>query len=162
MTASHFNIRFVKDEDIPQIRALVNHAYKELADMGLNYTATYQNEEITRDRISKGRAYVLEKDGRLLGTILLTVENYFTGRKSAYISQFAVHPKYKKQGLGSILMDHCEDLARQEKFEAIQLDTAKPAEHLVRWYQKRGYKIVGEDHYEGKTYESWIFEKDLS
>lgn len=116
MLPAHLNIRLVSEADIPQIRVLVNQAYKELADMGLNYTATYQDEEITRSRVSKGRA-----------------------------------PDHKKQGLRLLLMDYCEELTKREKFEAVQLDTAKPANHLVRWYQSRGNKIVGEDHYEGKN-----------
>ena len=59
------------------------------------------------------------------------------------------------------MMDLCEDIARKENFEAIQLDTAKPAAHLVAWYLRRGYEIVGETKWEGKTYESWVFEKKL-
>jgi hypothetical protein len=38
-------------------------------------------------------------------------------------------------------MDYCEALALAENFDGIQLDTAKPATHLVNWYQKRGYKL---------------------
>lgn len=52
-------------------------------------------------------------------------------------------------------------LAASENFEGLQLDTAKPALHLVNWYLKRGYKVVGEIHWDGKTYDSYIFEKDL-
>lgn len=58
-------------------------------------------------------------------------------------------------------MNFCEDLAKSEGLDAVQLDTAKPALHLVTWYQKQGYKIVGETKWEGKTYESWIFEKEM-
>jgi ribosomal protein S18 acetylase RimI-like enzyme len=153
--------RRARESDVPNIRLLVNSSYKELADMGLNYTATYQDEQITLERISKGRAFLLEKEGTLLGTVLLKRENWFTGKNSAYVSQLAVAPTMKRQRLGSLLMDLCEDLAIKEGFESIQLDTAKPAQHLVSWYKKRGYKIVGETHWEGKTYESWIFEKSL-
>lgn len=152
-------LREASESDISNIRQLVNSSYKELADMGLNYTATYQDEKITRDRLSQGQAFVLEKEGQLIGTVLLKKENHFTGKNSAYVSQLAVSPEPKKQGLGTLLMDLCEDLALRQGFEAIQLDTAKPAGHLVAWYLKRGYKIVGETHWEGKTYDSWIFEK---
>ncbi|MGE0632294.1 MAG: hypothetical protein AB7O96_07800, partial [Pseudobdellovibrionaceae bacterium] len=62
-------IRQVVEQDIPQIRTLVNSAYKELADMGLNYTATYQDEKLTRERVAKGRAFAQEKDGRIIGTV---------------------------------------------------------------------------------------------
>ena len=58
-------------------------------------------------------------------------------------------------------MNYCENLAKNENYEAIQLDTAIPARHLVDWYKKRGYIIVGETHWDGKTYDSYIFEKSL-
>jgi len=154
-------LRLSLDSDIPAIRCLVNAAYKELAEMGLNYTATYQDEAVTRDRIKKGRAFVFEVDGQIAGTVLFSAKNYFTANKTAYVSQLAVRPDIKRTGLGSLLMNHCEELARTEGFAGIQLDTAKSARHLVEWYLRRGYQIVGETHWEGKTYDSWIFEKQI-
>lgn len=153
--------RVATDADVPRIRLLVNTAYKELADMGLNYTATYQDEKITRERLSTGTAFVIEKDNQLIATVLLKKFNEFTGRNSAYVSQLAVSPNLKQQGLGSLLMDFCHDQAIKNGHDSIQLDTAKPATHLVSWYLKLGYQIVGETKWEGKTYESWIFEKLL-
>lgn len=157
----HFMFRQANDSDVTQIRTLVNEAYKELGDMGLNYTATYQDDAETRERMAQGRTFVLVSGKEIVGTILFYEKNYFTEKKSAYLGQFAISPDLKRQGLGSIIMDFCEQLANDEKYEAIQLDTAKPAEHLVEWYKKRGYKIVGEMHWEGKTYDSYIFEKTL-
>jgi N-acetylglutamate synthase-like GNAT family acetyltransferase len=156
-----YRLRLARESDIAELRLLVNAAYKELGDMGLNYTATYQDEEVTRQRISRGRAFVIENNGELLGTVLFTAKNYFTGCRSAYVSQLAVTPRLKHAGLGTVLMNLCEKLASDENFEAVQLDTAKPAQHLVDWYLKRGYKIVGDTRWDGKTYESWIFEKVL-
>ena len=149
----------MQDSDVPDVRVLVNRAYQELADRGLYYTATYQDEATTRERLSKGRAFVLLHESKIIGTALFSVQNHFTHRQTGYISQLAIAPEYKRLGLGSILMDWCEGLATAENFQGVQLDTAKPATHLVTWYQSRGYKIVGETQWEGKTYESWIFEK---
>jgi predicted N-acetyltransferase YhbS len=154
-----FQLRIANTADVPALRRLVNAAYKELSDMGLNYTATYQDEKTTLERINKGRAFVISNDQQIIGTILFSVENHKTGRKTAYVGQFAVDPKFKKMGLGSYLMDHCEKVAEDEGFEGIQLDTAIPGTHLVRWYQKRGYDIVDTVHWEGKTYDSYILEK---
>ena len=155
-----FILRLVTNDDISALRKLVNEAYKELSDQGLNYTATYQDENETRARIQKGRAFVLEESSKLIATVLLSKLNYFTGRNTAYISQLAVLPEFKEKGIGSLLMDHCESLACEEKYDGVQLDTAQPATHLVNWYLKRGYKIVGEIQWEGKTYDSYIFEKE--
>lgn len=155
-------LRRASTGDVPALRTLVNSAYKELSDMGLNYTATDQNEEKTLERINKGIAFVLLKESEIVATILFSEENHFTKRHTAYISQFAVNPSLKKSGLGTFLMNYCEDLALQKKYHGVQLDTAIPAKHLVQWYQKRGYDIVGETHWEGKTYRSYIFEKSFN
>lgn len=150
------------ETDVPELRILVNSAYKELSDMGLNYTATYQDEEKTRERMKEGKTFILREENQIIATILYFKKNEITKRNTAYVGQFAVTPKYKRSGLGSLLMDHCENLALKEGFQAIQLDTAKPATHLVNWYLKRGYEIVGSVQWEGKTYESFIFEKSLN
>ena len=73
--------------------------------MGLNYPAIYQDEAVTRERISHGQAFVLEKNFELVGTALFSVKNYFTGRNTGYVSQLAITPTLKRAGLGSLLMD---------------------------------------------------------
>jgi len=159
---NQYLLRLSEENDIPAIRLLVNAAYKELADMGLNYTATYQDEEETRRRLSQGRAFVLLDQDKIIATILFKKENKFTNRNTAYLGQLAIQPELKRLKIGTLLMNFCEGLATNEGFDGIQLDTAKPATHLVSWYQRRGYQIVGETRWEGKTYESWIFEKPLT
>lgn len=118
-------------------------------------------EEKTRERISSGHAFVLERDGEIIATALLKMQNRLSGRNTAYVNQVAVLPKFKRQRLGSLLMDLCESVARENGCDGVQLDTAQPAAHLVAWYQSRGYKIIGEHQFEGKTYASWILEKEL-
>lgn len=157
----HFIFRLATEKDISQIRALVNESYQELAEMGLNYTATEQDDAITRERMSKGRTFVLVEREEIVGTILFYEENRFSNRKSAYLGQFAIAPRLKRMGLGSIILDFCEQLANDEKYEAVQLDTAKPALHLIEWYKRRGYKSVGEFHRDGKNYDSCVLEKTL-
>lgn len=83
-------LRASAEAEIPALRLLVNSAYKELADMGLNYTATYQNEDTTRDRVAKGKAFVLELNDQIVATILYSKENHFTNKNTAYVGQFAV------------------------------------------------------------------------
>lgn len=156
-----FIIKLATDADAPVVRTLVNSAYKELADMGLNYTATYQDEETTRERMAKGRTYLLCDGEKVIGTIHLREVQTASQEKCAYIGQFGILPAYKRNKLGSLMMDFVEEIAQSEGYRQVQLDTAKPAQHLVELYLKRGYHIIGDTHYEGKTYESWIFEKNL-
>lgn len=157
--AHRYHLRSAVPSDAPKLRLLLNAAYKELADLGLNYTATYQDEADTLEQILNYRVFVLLQGDDLIGTINGRDENWFSGLRSFYLGKFAVRPDLKGTGLGHLLMNYAEDIAAAEGYESIQLDTAKPATHLVERYQRRGYKIIGETHFEGKTYDSWIFEK---
>lgn len=161
MSSYSIELREAVESDIPALRKLLNLAYQELGDRGWNYTAVDQDENKTRERMQEGKAFVLILDRRLIATILYFKKNYFTQKNTAYVGQFAVLPEFKRQGLGTRLMNHCEDLARQENLDGLQLDTAQPATHLVQLYLKRGYRIVGEMQWEGKTYKSYIFEKEF-
>ena len=152
-------LRLATSADISALRILLNVAYKELSDMGLNYTASYQDDHTTAQRVKNGRAFVLLDDQQIIGTILFGTKNLKTGRNTAYISQFAIDPLYKKMGLGSQLMDYCENLAEAEGFDGVQLDTAIPADYLVQWYKRRGYNIVDTVHWDGKNYDSYVLEK---
>jgi ribosomal protein S18 acetylase RimI-like enzyme len=156
-----YRVRRANDADAPGLRALLNASYKELGDRGLNYTATYQDEAETLREIQNRIVYTAFDAGKMIATISMREENRMTGKKSAYVGKFGVHPDRKKRGLGKLLMQFIEERARKEGYQWIQLDTAKPAEHLVDWYKRQGYHIVGDTRFDGKTYESWIFEKAL-
>ncbi|MGE5559678.1 MAG: GNAT family N-acetyltransferase [Chloroflexota bacterium] len=157
---SELTIRPATDADVPALRLLVNAAYRELADLGMNYTGTYQDEALTRERM-RGRDVYLAFDGeRLVATISTDVREQ-NGRPTLYISQFAVQPDLKRQGIGRHLMDYVEQVARQRGITRLGLDTATRAHHLVRFYQSLGFRIVAEEHWEGKTYNSYVMEKDL-
>lgn len=157
-----YQIRLATRQDVSNVRRLVNEAYQELAQLGLNYTATYQDETVTLERMEKGRCFLLIDAGQIIGTIIFYDHDHLQRQKKcAYLGQFGIDPRYKRKGLGTLLMNYVEELAAKEGYESIQLDTAKPATHLVDWYLKRKYQIIAEEQWEGKTYQSWIFEKEL-
>ncbi|MES2770090.1 MAG: GNAT family N-acetyltransferase [Bdellovibrionota bacterium] len=155
-------IRRALDSDVPALRILLNSAYKELSDKGWNFTASYQDDQETLQHIQSRRVFVVFEEKELIGTVSLRDENWFTNLHTMYIGKLAVHTKLKKSGIGTSLMKFAEEIASYDGYHGIQLDTAKPAEHLVKWYQNLGYKIIGDTQFEGKTYESWIFEKKTS
>lgn len=154
-------IRLVQLNDVSALRRLLNSAYKKLADMGLNFNASFQDEELTADGILEGRTFVLELNGKLVGTMKLRNRNVLDDRPCMYIGRFAVDPEFQGQGLGLYLLKLAERLAEREGCRSIQLDTAQPAHHLVQFYQDYGFKIMKPIYFEGKTYCSWVLEKSL-
>jgi GNAT superfamily N-acetyltransferase len=154
-------MRWATPEDATSVCRVVNAAYKELAEQGLNYTGATQDVEVTRERMQKGRTLLLLVDTDLVGTIHVQDLNRTCARKCAYIGQFGVLPSHRSRGLGRLMMDFIEAIVRDEGYEITQLDTAKPARRLIEMYLRRGYRIISEIQFKGKNYQSWIFEKEL-
>ena len=159
--APSITIRAATDDDVPALRRLVNAAYRVLGDMGLNFTGVTQDETTTRERMKDHEVYVAELDGRLMGTVSLQARRPADGLPHLYVHQLAVDPSLQRQGLGSRLTALAEARAAELGLRAVRLDTAIPAEHLVRWYAKRGYVPVDERQWRGKTYRSVVMEKIL-
>lgn len=163
-----FKIRKLTDTDsLAELTLFLNRAYASLAEAGLRYTATYQDEAITRKRIADGECYLAELDGALIGSIsyyppgVLTYQYYGAHPEIAAFGQLGVEPSFRKKGVGSGLVSYVEERARSDGAPAIALDTAIPATHLVRWYRKLGYRIVGEADWESTNYRSYIMRKLL-
>lgn len=154
-------------DDIEELTELVHRAYKQLADMGLNYTAVDQDSTVTRHRIQGGHCLIAESIGSIVGTVTY----YAPGLKASceryardgvgVIGQFGVLPEYQGSGIGGRLLATVEDMAKQNGCQELALDTAEPAVHLHRYYGKRGYRHVDYANWGGKTYRSVIMSKTL-
>lgn len=146
---------------------LLHRAYAAHAAIGMNFTASYQDDEETRRRIELGESYVAEMDGRVVGTIILRPPGigsdcaYYERAGVAYFAQFAVDPDYQRQGIGSRLVEFVERRAAELKIPELALDTAEPATELIAWYMRRGYTHVDYTQWEGKTYRSVVLSKLL-
>jgi len=147
---------------VAELRRLVNTAYQGLAMMGLNFTGTYQDEALTQERMQGKEVHLAYLADELVGTVSLedTVDD--DGERVLYLGQLAVLPAWQGHGLGRVLLRLAEKRAKEIGIRRIQLDTAVPAIHLVRFYESENYIIVDTARWEGKTYQSYIMEKTLS
>jgi len=164
----HADIRLIRpDDSITELTALLHRAYAALGAMGLNYTAVDQTEEVTRSRIRAGECLVAEAGGRLVGTIHFRDAAsssgcpWFDRPEVASFHQFGVLPDWQGRGLGLRLIEAVERRARESGAAELALDTAEPATHLVRFYQKRGYRHIEYAQWSGKSYRSVIMSKQI-
>lgn len=162
-------------DSLEALTELLHAAYTSLAAEGWNFTAVEQSVEVTRDRLAGAQAFVaVADDGRLVGTVAVrdpkpAGEAYiadpspplYTTAGTAILSQFAVHPDCRGQGVGERLLDAAEAWACGHGFKQLALDTAEPAVALRRRYERRGYITVGGVHWQGKTYASVLMCKSL-
>ena len=154
-------------DSITALTELLHRSYKPLADLGLNFTATYQDDATTLARIERGQCFVAERNQEIIGTFTVYrpaadhQSNWYRRGDVACLGQLAVDPAYQRLGIGSDLLRRAEEAARRIGAAELALDTAKPAKSLIRYYASRGYRVVEEAQWPGKTYVSVIFSKRL-
>lgn len=155
------------DDAIPPITQLLHAAYARLAEMGLRFTATHQDDEVTLKRLQRGVSLFAEIDGEIVGTISLygpELESRCAWYRKEMVhsfGQFGVRPDLQGGGLGSRLLEIVEEMARERGAAELALDTAEGARHLIDWYGRRGYHEVERVAWGTTNYTSVILSKKL-
>ncbi|MEO9901587.1 MULTISPECIES: GNAT family N-acetyltransferase [Alphaproteobacteria] len=158
---------FAETDSISELTKLLHRAYGSLADMGLRYRATHQDDDVTRQRVAEGNCFVAVVDGIIKGTIVFkkAVQTkgcpWYDRPGVASIGQFAVEPTLQANGLGRRLMTVAEKQAAASGAVEIALDTAEPATHLVDWYTRLGYRFIEHTQWEHTNYRSVIMSKPV-
>ncbi|GAA5131560.1 GNAT family N-acetyltransferase [Luteolibacter yonseiensis] len=159
---------FHEDDAIPPITRLLHQAYAPLAAMNLRYTATHQCDEVTRSRLLGGLPWVAELDDEIVATVTLYP---YTGGGSGCswydtsgvfsFGQFAVRTDLQGRGLGGKLITLMENEASALGASELALDTAEGAHHLIRWYEKLGFRFIEHMDWSSTNYRSVILSKTL-
>jgi N-acetylglutamate synthase-like GNAT family acetyltransferase len=151
-------IRPATKEDIPKLERLIAVSVRALS---LNYYSTEQIESalvnifgVDTQLIKDGTYYVAEIDGRIAGCGGWSKRQTLYGgdqtkegadpllnpaTEPARIRAFFVHPSYARRGIGTSLIDACEQSARSANFNTIELAATLPGEPL---YKALGYQAV--------------------
>lgn len=154
-------------DSVSELTELLHRAYKQLADMGLRFLATHQDDTITLDRISSGKCFVGTIDDVIVATVTLYPPEKANGTPwydrpdVASFGQLGVEPHFQKQGIGDMMMDHVESVAKEDGITELALDTSEKAEHLIRYYTRRGYRFVEHTQWPEVNYRSVIMTKTL-
>ena len=163
-------IRPFHDNDaVPPITSLLHDAYAPLAAMNLRFTATYQDDDVTRSRLSRGVSWVAELDGEIVATVTLYPTPSASSACSWYhmtdvftFGQFAVRPDLQRNGLGARLIQLMETEAAARGAKELALDTVEGAHHLIRWYEKLGFRFIEFVDWSSTNYRSVVLSKALS
>ena len=154
-------------DSVEELTDLLHRAYKRLADMGLNFVATYQSAEHTQKYFTKGECYVLISNEELAGTVFYYTKMWdnapeiYKMSDSVLVGKFAVEPELQNLGLGSKLMDFVESRAAKNNKKRVVLDTSEKALHLIEYYNKRGYKYQHHWQWPEVNYKSVVLSKEL-
>jgi GNAT superfamily N-acetyltransferase len=156
------NIRLARTEEIKTLNELVTLSATELSK------EDYSEQEIKAaiqyifgvdtDLVNDKTYFVIEKNGEIAGCggwsrrKKLFGGNQFSGTSepafldplhdAAKIRAFFIHPKFSRQGLGSILLQHCENEAQKKGFAKLEMMATLPG---VKLYKQLGYQSVSHE-----------------
>lgn len=136
-------------DSIAALTELLHRAYAALAERGMRYSASHQDEETTRRRAARGECWVATLDSAVVATITFHSAPraggapWYDRPDVASFGQFGVEPTLQGRGIGSMLMDLVERRAAETGAAEIACDTSEHAHDLIAWYERRGYRSVG-------------------
>lgn len=137
------------DDDLVGLTELVHAAYAAHAENGLRFWGTYQSVADTSRRLSSGQGFLALANGQMVGTITVRAPQdnspvaLFRMSDVWSFCQFAVHPNQKGAGVGKALHEFALRYAASQGAKRMALDTAAPAEGLIRMYKSWGYEECG-------------------
>ena len=155
-------------DSLDALTALLHDAYAGLARLGFFYAAYDQPVEETARRCRTGEPWVAELGSRVVGTVVFrpAAETrgcpWYNRPEVASFGQFAVAPALQRSGIGSRLLDLCEERARVTGARELALDTAEGASHLIDWYSRCGYSLREFAKWPSRAYRSVILSKRLA
>lgn len=165
---------FSPTDNIVEVNSLLLSAYKPLAAAGMKYAASHEDVEATRRHIENGECHIAILEGKIIACAILKIPNqgdkegwkahapkWYGTKGVATFGRFAVPPELQGHGIGSKMMDIIENRARALGFTQLALDTSEHATHLIKMYEKRGYKFIEFHQWNITNYRSVVMSKSL-
>ena len=148
---SHLNVRDARAEELDEVSILLRDAYQQYEKYLPHEAWEYYLEDImnVRNRLGVAELIVAELEGRLVGSVTL----YMDGSRAfpdgwpegwAGIRLLAVHPAYRRHGIGRALMEECLRRCREQGVLTIGLHTTEIMETARRMYERMGFVRVPE------------------
>ena len=135
-------IRSARSEDLPRLRVLERAAGAMFRDLGMDAIA--DDEPLSIGVLaafqSAGRAWVFVDDlDRPVAYLLVEAID-----AAAHIEQVSVHPESARRGVGGMLIEAAAGWAKQRGLEALTLTTYRDVPWNRSYYERLGFRIVGE------------------
>ncbi|MEU0278232.1 GNAT family N-acetyltransferase [Streptomyces sp. NPDC088147] len=138
---SDLNIRPAAPDDIPAIVAMLADdplgAQRESLDDLTPYTEAY--ERLARD--PNQHVVVAERDGRVIGTLQLTIIPGLSrrGATRSIIEAVRVHADERGSGLGTRFIEWAVDESRRQGCQLVQLTSDASRTDAHRFYERLGF-----------------------
>ena len=168
------SIQRAEKKDLDTVWTIIENCAKWLADQGLRHWADHYTKDILATMIQKLEVYVATQNGTAVSTITFGMrppkyyleEGYvqrFTDPEAlaAYVMALGVLPGYQRKGIAGKMVEFVEALAKQHGVTWLRLDCRLEVPGIVPFYERRGFRKVGEPLQEGEGESYWLMEKNI-
>jgi GNAT superfamily N-acetyltransferase len=138
-------VRAAREEDIPRILELYRQLAITNAEAERQLTLSLEHYQKAFSEISGfpgQELLVAEEEGEVIGSLVLViVPNLSHGaRPWAVIENVIVDERYRRRGVGRLLMEYAVNRARREDCCRIGLDSNKIREEVHQFYKAMGFE----------------------
>ena len=140
MTQSDFIIREIQPTDNPKVAKVIRDV---LIEFGVPKVGTAYEDKATDEMFEtynkpSAAYFVIEHENKIVGGAGFSQLNNFEGKVCEFQKMY-FSPIARGKGLGSKLISHCLDLAKQQDFEQCYLETMPYMEAARALYKKNGF-----------------------
>ncbi|MFC2047100.1 GNAT family N-acetyltransferase [Chloroflexota bacterium] len=139
-------MRDAPSEELGEVSRLLRAAYQQYENFIPSAAWQSYLEDIldVRSRLAEAELIVAELNTQLVGTVTLYLNVSYSSEVAwpkgwAGIRLLAVDPRYRRQGIGRVLMDECVRRCRNQGIATIGLHTTKIMDVSRRMYEHMGF-----------------------
>ncbi|MBQ1862325.1 MAG: GNAT family N-acetyltransferase [Clostridia bacterium] len=148
-------IRKGEMRDIPEIMSIINSAKKFFRENGIDqWQNGVPNEETIVNDIKNGENYIVEDDGAVVATAMIslrgepTYRRIYSGKwlcsgKYGVIHRVAVLPRQKRSGLASMLVEKAKKITLDAGYASLRIDTHENNLPMRKMIEKNGFVFCG-------------------
>ena len=147
-------VRLAKTEDLDKIMRIIGETVKEMNENdNFQWDETYPNREVFINDIKEGTLYaVVNDEDEVLGIGVANFESFEeydnlewkSGKDDYVIHRLAVDNAYRSSGAAAFLIENMEKEIIKKGKCFMKTDTNSKNIKAQRFFEKMGYKFVGE------------------
>ncbi len=121
-------IRYYKDADYEEV--------KQALEEGKLYDEVWEDRENLRRKVGRDPESILLAidDNKIIGCVFIVEDGW-----NAFIWRLSVREKYRKQGVGKMLMEKAEEIIKARGIKESSIFVSAQNDDLRQWYKQRGY-----------------------
>lgn len=157
--------------DLKDIMDIIEQTIKEMRTYGnTQWNESYPQERDFMKDVQNGNLFVLEMDKQIAGFVCINQEepeeydslNWELSDKPMVVHRMAVNPKFRRNGIGTVLMKFTDEFAIKNNIRYLKIDTYSINTKMNALIKKCQFKFVGEINFLGREKPFYCYEKILN